>query len=466
MLPLWSSLWIDETITYWVIKDGLPALFRRSLLYNAQSPFYFLIAWTAVAIGGAKEWVLRLPSVLATSASTVLVYHLGRRFGDHEMGALAAVYFATYWLVVDAARTARGYAVALMVVIAAITSLERWLEQRRCVDWVAYVALSVLTVYLQPLFGVMFLVHVVYVAQRVRGGTTIVGWPSVVATAAATGLLLLPLILSLSPVWQRRMSMSVVSGAQFPGWGDARFALMPIAVIIGSLLLGRRVAAYYKPLPAPLLLLACWSAIPVLFILMTARWVSATVPVSRYFLCAAPGIALVMAWGVRGVRKPRVRLVLVTVIAGMSVVFMGIGVEQLHDWRAALRAATSVMNGEPHPVLVDAGFVEAARLRWPLDPEDASYLVSPVAFYPVPGPAFPLPYDLDAAGVAYLRQLSAALAEKGGPFALVVDTDRFFGGRPVPFREWLDDALRPTGLASRQIGRFGTISVVVFDKVH
>jgi hypothetical protein len=77
ILPLWSSFWLDETITYWVVKDDLPALFRRSLHYNAQSPACFVVAWAAVAAGGATEWVLRIPSILAAAASTALVYRLG-----------------------------------------------------------------------------------------------------------------------------------------------------------------------------------------------------------------------------------------------------------------------------------------------------------------------------------------------------------------------------------------------------
>jgi len=464
VLPLWSSLWLDETITYWVIKDGLPDLFRRSLLYNAQSPVYFVIAWVALTVGGAKEWVLRLPSILATAASTALIYRLGVRLGDREMGIIAALCFATYWLVIDAASTARGYAVGLTVVIAAVVAVDHWLHRPRLKTWAAYVVLSVLTVYVQPLFAAMFLVHVVYAAECLRDGTTPVGWRTIAITAVTIGLLLVPLALALPPAWQRRMAMSLVSGAGFRGWWDARFALVPLIIIIGSVLFKRSVAAYYKPLPAPLLLFGCWSAMPVLLIVGVARWVTPTVLVSRYFLCAAPGIALVMAWAIRGVRRPRLRLLLVTVVAALSVLGMGVGVQQMEDWRGAVRAATSAMDGKSVPVLVGAGFVEAARLRWPLDPEEASYLVSPVAFYRVPGRAIPLPYDLDGEGAAYLQQLAAMLADEGEPFVLVVNTRRFFVERSVPFQEWLEHALSPRGFSSRSVGGFGTISVIVFER--
>lgn len=124
------------------------------------------------------------------------------------------------------------------------------------------------------------------------------------------------------------------------------------------------------------------------------------------------------------------------------------------------------MDGKPLSVLVGAGFVEAAHLRWPLEPEEASYLVSPVAFYRVPGRAIPLPYDLDSAGAAYLQQVSAMLADEGEPFVLVMNTHRFFQDASVPFQEWLEQALRPRGFSSRSVAEFGDMSIIVFERAR
>jgi hypothetical protein len=171
-----------------------------------------------------------------------------------------------------------------------------------------------------------------------------------------------------------------------------------------------------------------------------------------------------MTWTIRGVRSSRIRLVLVTIVAGLSVLGMGVGVERMEDWRMALHAAADATNGRPVPVLVGATFIESARLRWPLDPEEAGYLVAPVAFYRVPGPAIPLPYDLGDEGTGYLRQVSMMLARERGSFVLVVNTHDFFHGRSVPFRELLEHTLGPMGFSSRPIGRFGTVSVVIFER--
>src|SRR5262249_399263 len=155
-----------------------------------------------------------------------------------------------------------------------------WLDSRRSASLVAYVLCSVLAVYVQPLFVVMYIVHVAYVLERGARGMTI-AWSTTLATAVAISLLLLPLALALPPVWERRMAMSAASSAAFRGWGDARFALGPLTLIAAAALVRRRVPAYYMPPRAPLVLLACWSALPELLILGCARWISPSVLVSR-----------------------------------------------------------------------------------------------------------------------------------------------------------------------------------------
>jgi len=167
----------------------------------------------------------------------------------------------------------------------------------------------------------------------------------------------------ITPMWQRRTWMPAVSGALFRGWGDIRFTVAPLAIVAGGALLERRLPAYYLRVPAPLVLLSCWAAMPVIMVAAAARWMSPTVLVSKYFLCAAPAIPLIMAWTIRGVRSSRIRLVLVTIVAGLSVLGMGIGVERMEDWRMALHAAANVTNGKPMPVLLGATFIESARLR-------------------------------------------------------------------------------------------------------
>src|SRR5437588_3413161 len=59
-----SSLWLDETATFWVVKDGLREVVSRSWEWSGQSAFYYLTAWMGLRIAPyiGLEAALRLPS--------------------------------------------------------------------------------------------------------------------------------------------------------------------------------------------------------------------------------------------------------------------------------------------------------------------------------------------------------------------------------------------------------------------
>src|SRR5207248_1638413 len=65
LLPLGSSLWLDETATFWVVQGGLHETIHRALEFQSGSVPYFLVAWIARVLGGTSEIALRMPSVIA-----------------------------------------------------------------------------------------------------------------------------------------------------------------------------------------------------------------------------------------------------------------------------------------------------------------------------------------------------------------------------------------------------------------
>ena len=52
LMPLSSSLWLDELGTWWVVKDGAGDAIDRALTFHGQSPLYYLIVWSARVVGG------------------------------------------------------------------------------------------------------------------------------------------------------------------------------------------------------------------------------------------------------------------------------------------------------------------------------------------------------------------------------------------------------------------------------
>src|SRR5256885_5072924 len=85
--PLGSSLWLDEAVSYWVVKDGLLEAVDRGLRYQ-WSPAYDVILWLAVGLGGAREIALPLPPPVGAAGAAPLLYRLGLRLLDRGTGPL------------------------------------------------------------------------------------------------------------------------------------------------------------------------------------------------------------------------------------------------------------------------------------------------------------------------------------------------------------------------------------------
>src|SRR4051812_36701726 len=74
-----SSFWLDETATFWVVKDGLREVVSRSWQWSGQSALYYLTAWTGLRAAPyiGLEAALRAPSLLSMLLAAVLIYTVG-----------------------------------------------------------------------------------------------------------------------------------------------------------------------------------------------------------------------------------------------------------------------------------------------------------------------------------------------------------------------------------------------------
>ena len=121
LIPLFSAadLWVDELGTWWVVEDGLGDTVHRALTFHGQSPLYYSIIWVARVVGGNSEVVLRLPSLIATAVSVVLLYRLTRSLIGREAAWFAVLVFAATQAVAFEASEARPYALATLAVVLA-----------------------------------------------------------------------------------------------------------------------------------------------------------------------------------------------------------------------------------------------------------------------------------------------------------------------------------------------------------
>src|ERR1700687_1852337 len=74
VLPLHSSVWVDELIPFWTSYKGvLPALGRSQYWPGLNMPYAVLMA-AVIRTAGTSEIALRLPSLLAAVLTTWLIF--------------------------------------------------------------------------------------------------------------------------------------------------------------------------------------------------------------------------------------------------------------------------------------------------------------------------------------------------------------------------------------------------------
>jgi mannosyltransferase len=461
-VPLRSSFWLDETATFWIIKDGLPNLLARSLNWAGQSPLYYLVDWVAFTVGGQHEWVLRLPSILALAVALWLFYKLAARLFDSAAAQFAVLAFACFEPVAFAASDARPYALALCLLIGSAWTLMEWLDTGRIRYAVGYVLLTALVIYAHCLFAPVLPVLGAYAISRASTEGKIRIW-QLPAAWAASGILVLPLFAQLRHFYQSRGTHSFFTSS--PGVSELLEALAP-PVLVGSIALGLflvwlifpdRLQGRFDARRESFLLAAGWALAPPLLLFAISVLSPTKLFVTRYYISCMPGLCLVAGWLVGSAVAGRGRSVVATFLAGLSILSFGMPNHGPEDWSGAMRKIRSESGSANMPVLAASGFVEATDPKALDDPQLRDVLFAPQAMYPPSGPLIRLPYRIDAESEKYMeRVLSAIRHEKR--FALLVPHESLM------FEPWFRGKLAPDGFRSERLGNFGLLGVYLFSR--
>jgi hypothetical protein len=471
--PLPASFWIDETYTGWVLQGASPSeTWERAVATQNSSPLYFLLLWPLAQLGRA-EALLRLPSVLCMALAAWLLHRVARRLLPREAALTAVLLFVVSDPVILQASNARGYALGMIGAVGATLFLLRGLEGRLLANGAAYVGLLLLAVYAQPLFGLVGLAHLVFVARPPSSSAQRPG-------PAALAAIALAVIAGAAPDAARVVAK--VGGAAVGGdaWVIAGPSLLQllngllplytaVGVVAGLLLaalLGCSFALRERPeaarsLPA----LTAWWLLPTLTLYLIASASFGTFE-PRYFLPAAAGLALAVAWGVAWLRDPRARrLVVIAVVAlafanhlNTSLLAFRHG-HHNQDLRGALAYADAATEGE-QPVLVCSG-AGSGFVTLQTDPVLRGYALAPVACYPLESPARLAPMAIE--GPTLTAHVEATLLpelREQKRFALLLDST---SGPAATTPAWLLGRLGPTGFTVTR-RRFGVTTVYLFER--
>src|ERR1035441_3898308 len=126
-------------------------MFARLQEWPSITAAYGLVCSAAYALGGAHEYVMRLPSVIAIALASLLLYQLAKRLLDAASALPALVVVICSETVAFAACDARPYALLLLAVTGSTLALVRWLDMGSPGSAMAYVITAALVPYVHYL---------------------------------------------------------------------------------------------------------------------------------------------------------------------------------------------------------------------------------------------------------------------------------------------------------------------------
>lgn len=467
IMPMTSSLWLDESITYWSACKGASAAISRSQLWPGQNAVYSVIAALMLRWGGNSEVVFRLPSLLAALAAAWLLLRLGTRLFDQETGILAAVVFVSLQEMSKIAPNARPYAIALLLVVGSTLQLVRWLDSGRLRNLLGYVVLAAAIPYFHYLFAVVLPIQAFYALyrsrreQRIRLGL-------LVAAAGLVCVLLLPLI---SNAIHANRITTAASFLSTPSFEDFVVSLMPgvlAAGILAGLMLAyilsgnlRTDVQLQTPSDTALLVIA-WFAIPLVVCFSVSRLSDFKIFVPRYYLCAFPALALLVAWGIRSLVPDKIRIWMAGSIVAAALLSFGSHHFWVHpyleDWRAAAQNVRASGISQDTPVLVRTGLIESAKPPWKVDINPDNPLLAPLSRYPIPGRIIMVPSGLNQDSVRYMNDVSSQILMSSGRFLYL---RRDVGDEFLP---WLSGYFSSRGFVITKLGHADGVSVFEFRR--
>jgi dolichyl-phosphate-mannose-protein mannosyltransferase len=468
ILPLGSSLWLDELVTYWTAYKGVVPAIARSQFWPGQNMAYSALMAEVIRIGGSNEVVLRLPSLVAVVLTAWMLFRLVEHFLDKEAALLVIVVFASlHTIAKDAASNARPYAIAVALVVGSVLQLVRWLDNQRWRNMFGFVFLAALIPYFQVVFLTAYPVFFAYAVSEWRNECRIRGTQLALAIGLVS-LLLVPLFwyiffvhhLTAESSWAGTPDSSSLLSSFLP----ADFATMVFFGVLVAYFACRTIGVLSLSIARSAEFLAVvWLIFPVITLFVVARTTPLKVFVPRYYLHAFAALALIVGCGIRMLTPGRIRVIIAGFIVFVAVIsFAGYHLTMSphrEDWRAAAKLVQAAGISPTTPVLVRAGLVEGRDIRWHDSIDQDSPLLCPISRYPLPGHIVLLPNRFNAQGIRYMQELSSRVLAANDTFVVVTRKDE-------KIVSWMQGWFVGQGFEISELDRVEGVNVLLGRRIH
>jgi uncharacterized membrane protein len=423
-----SSLWLDEFTTIWVIEDGLEEVFTRSFNYQGQSPLYYTIVKTFTWIFGLHEFSIRLPSVISAFISLFIFYKIAKAIFGIPASLISVSLLAINQDFLFQSANARPYSILLTIFLLSIWLLIKWIKDQNVGTLVVLSFSSAILFYLHYLYvsAILYLFIVLLSSKLYKNKLPVL---RIMITIGLTCLVFLPAVPHL---------LSLASKAKFYQFApkpDIREIVTALLIpeiliysacflltylffrIIGKFQIYKNGTLNLNMMPrnalAPIFIMIIF---PVAFFLLT-WWVSGVSNfVNRYFFWNLPGKALLAGVLFSILNKGGAKFVFLILCVFLSVMTVK---ESKENWRDAV---AEIRNTAGHSsILIYSGLIESQNISWH-EKEKYEYFTTPVRYYwpTIQNQVIPLPiYFRSKEQEEYLTQILSNLRIQDEEFYII-----------------------------------------------
>jgi mannosyltransferase len=353
-----KNIWVDEGVSIALARLDWYNFVRILWRHEANMTLYYLFlrAWLPF---GSSEPYIRTLSALFGIATIPAVFVLARRMFDARVGLIASLLLAVNAYAIRYSQEARSYSLYPFLCVLSTIYFLKYLQQSTRTNRIAYVVLSVLTVYAHFFAGLLIIAQ--YISVRLLDPKTIPSdikktWKHIAFSVA-------PLLIFVATTgvgvlrWVPRPRLSDLRTCFLflTGNGGTVLMLLYAAAVAGamanSLRRGLRRPFYFETWRYAFLFV--WLAFPILFVFLISQL--KPLFVTRYFVFTIPALVILAAAGLARIRPRSVVGALLLVFAFLS--FRGDGAFyqkdfdiSRDDWRAASRYVLA--RSEPGDVIL------------------------------------------------------------------------------------------------------------------
>ena len=459
-LAIRAPLWLDETISYFIIRGPRSEIMYRQGWPGVPAYPYLLWFWTRMA--GTGEIAMRMLSVLAMLAAAALLYLAARKMFERDIAIIAAVIFCLHPFIASEAIDVRPYAFAALAITSALLALVHLRTNDS--NWLPILLglSAAVTVYFQFLFVVLVPALAICVFA-IKSGDQRTVWRQFSIALIVFAVAFVPVLPGLHYLFHTSGIHVFADPPQLAQLRQTLARKTPVLLLAATFVVAafthrldlRKTSEHWRAIVC-----ASLGLIPILILYGVSVGTSIRIFVPRYEIVSIPGIALCWALLVSKVSSQVLRLAFCIALVGVAT-FQEFRspVARAHNytWKYALAVAEKNASTDDAPVLICSDLPESNYLPLPTGPAvNDSALFAPLTYYKLTVPVVPLPRALDDNAKQRISQFVREATPRHQRFLALA---YFASGETL---DWITEKTDDI-FDARELGTFDGVTVMEFD---